>query len=111
MTTHFPARTHLIENGLASTFWGRRIIGAEEKGRFTRDDRDLAEGWTTCACGKSDPRIPRSSSGIPLDHQMSVNGIRFYRRIFSHNFLEAAQTLVLIERRATELIREQGIKP
>lgn len=82
------------------------LAEAERRGQFTDRESDLSLGWTTCACGKSDPRIPRGSFGEPLDDRLWDLGDDFARRVVGNHFAEAARSLVAIERRVAELLAE-----
>ena len=52
-----PAKDLLTQHNLQTSHWGQRIIAAEERGgKFTEEDANDSYDWTTCACGKQDPR-------------------------------------------------------
>lgn len=38
--------------------------------------------WQTCVCGQQDHRIPRGSTGVPLDSQLHELGCRFATTIY-----------------------------
>jgi len=98
------AKELLTEANLHATHWGRRIITAEElQGTTPADISDSGE-WTTCACGKQNPRIPRTKLGCPIDKYLEELGTAFYEHVCAHRFLEAAETLIAIEQRAAELL-------
>ena len=94
----------LNENNLQYTYWGDRIIKAEERGYFTLTDAKKAGSWTTCACGKQDPRIPRHDDGDPVDAYLSGYGSRFMSDVINNHFFDAASTLIAIEKRAVVLL-------
>jgi hypothetical protein len=98
------AKQLLTEANLHATHWGKRIITAEEFHGTTPSDLSDSGEWTTCACGKQDPRIPRTKSGAPIDEYLEELGVAFYQNVCAHRFLEAAETLIAIERRAAEIL-------
>jgi hypothetical protein len=100
------AKEILKENRLLSSYWGRRIVKAEERGYRNKTDALKASSWQTCACGRQDDRIPRDDEGVPMDSALSDLGCSFYVHILNNRFDFAAQTLVKIERRAAEVLRE-----
>lgn len=93
----------LNEAGLVDTYWGEQIIKAENKGRFTKEDRDKANGWTTCACGNITANIPRLESGAPKDETLQHLGFEFWEAVENHYFVQAARILVRIEIRVAIL--------
>ena len=106
MTT---AKQLLTGAGLQDSHWGVRIIAAEERGSFGVNDCVDALSWQTCACGKLDPRIPRQTdvnNPAPLDMHLRELGQEFYCHVTDHEFLEAARTLIAIEKRAAEVLAE-----
>tara|TARA_R110000796_G_scaffold115597_1_gene227728 strand:+ start:443 stop:880 length:438 start_codon:yes stop_codon:yes gene_type:complete len=94
--------------GLASTYWGKKIIAAEKRGKFTASNRQHAADWVTCACGRVTGDIPREpcldedshSYNLPLDSLLKHHGFNFYDNVEEGRFLAAAETLVSIEARA-----------
>ena len=104
----FPARTLLTQAGLSRSHWGKRIIAAEKRGRFTKLDKDDASWWTTCACGKRDRRILRDLVFAPQDGSLRSCGAWFSSHVENNRFEEAAETLISIEARAREVLA--GIK-
>jgi hypothetical protein len=101
------AREILHENRLLSSYWGRRIVKAEEQSRFTEKDVRHSASWQTCACGRQDDRIPRDDrEGAPIDEDLQDLGYAFYSFVLQHNPRGAANVLVKIERRAAEVLRE-----
>lgn len=100
------AREILKENRLLSSYWGRRIVKAEERGAFNLADKRASGSWTTCACGKQDPLIPRGCFGAPNDSALGFWGVEFCGHVLNDRFPEAASALVKIERRAAEVLRE-----
>lgn len=70
-----------------------------------------AKGWTTCACGKQDKRIPRASGfSYPLDNRLYSLGLLFAMAVETEDFLRAAKTLVAIEKRAAIVLRQELAK-
>lgn len=100
------AKELLTEAGLQDSHWGRRIIAAEERGKFNSEDRNDSLKWTDCACGHQDPRIPRDCMGVPLDDGLSSLGASFHVRVESNRFDYAAYILIAIEKRAGEVLAE-----
>jgi hypothetical protein len=100
------AKQLLTEANLHATHWGQRIIRAEETGAFTGRDASESGEWTTCACGKQDPRIPRYYDGEPHDGGLMLYGMRFVDYVSANQYTEAADTLIAIEHRAAELLAE-----
>lgn len=95
-------------------YWWRAIETARKRGHFTEEDIARAHGWTTCACGKQDKRIPRSKNldwengrpaNAPLDARLYALGGSFYEYVMSNAFYKAERALVAIERRAAALIK------
>lgn len=86
------------------TFWGRRIRRARRRGFFTFREQNEAAQWTTCACGKQDPRIPRCAAGRPIDSALENLGQRFYVCVEASNFHGAFETLKKIEIRAAQVL-------
>ena len=98
-----PSAEHLIKHGLSTTYWGKKIIAAEARGKFTNNNQDRAGEWTTCACGKSTSDIPTTKMGYlnePIDDHLRQLGMDFYSDVEGDRFLSAAKTLVEIETRA-----------
>lgn len=96
----------LAAAGLAESHWGRRIIAAEWAGSFTRQDADRAMDWTTCACGGLSDEIPRHPDGEPMDLRLATLGRDFLEAVAADEIVSAARLLVVIERRAAELLAE-----
>jgi hypothetical protein len=95
------AKRYLEYKNLHETYWGKRIIAAEENGGFSDEDVELAGDYVTCACGKVTHDIPRSSeTSIPYDNKIADLGLRFNTEVISEEPWEAAKILVEIELRA-----------
>lgn len=110
--------------GLENSHWGKILIDAYEEGRTEEHHVHEAGNWTTCACGKQDPRIPRITGpdaysynrDEPLDHALKNLGMTFYDLIGDANtsrldfgrvsIVTAAQILVKIEERAAVVLFE-----
>lgn len=75
------AREILTAHKLENTFWGKKIIAAENRGRFTESNQFAGSRWTTCACGKLDDGIPREDGGgddwAPEDDDLYRLGLLF----------------------------------
>lgn len=97
-----PAEKILKKADLTQTFWGQRIVHAEIRGHFLRDDRMKAMGWQTCACGRQSALIPRRG-GQPLDALLATLGGEFYTRVRQDEFVSSARTLVEIEAKAAKI--------
>ena len=52
------AKQYLELKRLDTTYWGKRIIAAENRGRFTDEDGYEAGDFVTCACGRLTVDIP-----------------------------------------------------
>ena len=100
------AQSYLLGSGLSATYWGKKIIAAEGRGRFTESNIDQANGWVTCACGKSTSDILRSFTGRPMDSYLGKLGEDFSEFVHGGEIYEAAKTLALIEKRATAVAKE-----
>lgn len=104
--------TEILEsNGLRDTHWGKIIAQAGKQGCvFAKANVSEAARWTTCACGRQSPNLPRhmdpetSAYGRPKDKDLSSLGMRFYHNIKGNLPRKAAETLVEIERKAAEII-------
>jgi hypothetical protein len=90
---------YLEKDGLDTTYWGKKIIAAEEYGAFAVGDIMQAEGWVTCACGKITQDIPRTAH-IPNDDTLAEMGVDFSQCVKKNWFMNAAVLLVKIENRA-----------
>jgi len=92
---------------LHATHWGQRIIEAEQVGHFGSADIHDAAQWPTCACGKTTANIKREDwkdgSYAPIDAKLLKLGTRFENHVRDNDFATAAQTLVDIEVRASEV--------
>lgn len=89
-------------------YWWATIDRAEKRGFFTDEEIAKAQGWTTCACGRQDNRIPtrRHNPFVPHDERLFSLGIRFFNDVSAHNFAQARTTLTKIEKRAAEVLAE-----
>lgn len=105
MTTRTLTHQTLVDARIAKTSWGRRIIRAEARGAFTGDAKEDANNWTTCACGKQDPRLLGGMARRPMDYDLRQLGYDFGYQVRNDNFLGAARTLIAIEDRAGFLLR------
>lgn len=86
---------------LLSTFWGRRIMAASKRKKFTEKEKNDSANWTTCACGRVTIDIPRVSSiGAPCDMTLRIRGYDFFSHVSGSRVRQAALTLVAIEERA-----------
>ena len=95
------AKQYLELKGLGTTYWGKKIIAAENRGRFTDFNLEQAGDFVTCACGRVTVDIPRGGDyHVPLDSELERLGMQFDLDVTYNNFLEAARTLAAIEARA-----------
>jgi hypothetical protein len=101
-------REILEQNNLLDTRWGKRLLAMEKRGRPTKREEADAKNWQTCACGKQDKRIPRVRNGRPLDCELESFGYSFYWRIYHGQFEWAAELLVKIEQRASQILKKVG---
>jgi len=116
----------LTEEVLDKSYWGKKIIAAENRGGFTHSNVDQSSDWVTCACGKNDliksmpDQRARHSDDSPNDSELRQLGTDFYHNVqngsmdYGYNeperqgyIIRAAQTLVDIEDRANELMIEE----
>tara|TARA_R110000782_G_scaffold10750_10_gene33287 strand:- start:497 stop:817 length:321 start_codon:yes stop_codon:yes gene_type:complete len=96
----------LVESGLSYSHWGSILIDAEAIGFFTSESKEASSTWMSCACGKLDDHIEREGPyGSPVDYELRRLGNSFYQLVDCDDFLEAALTLVKIEKRSIELLR------
>ena len=106
-----------------TTYWFgviKKAITRKNKGEdaFTEQHREKSADWVTCACGKQDPRIPRfsydqdwdpySMSGSPVDEELNCLGEEFCEHVCKDNPAMALGTLIKIEKRAAEVLKEVG---
>jgi hypothetical protein len=106
------AHEYLVKTGLSRKYWGRKIIAAEKIGYFPQLDVNEAAQWTTCACGRQDPRIPRvidvaGELAGPKDKKLATAGMDFYIAVREHDFWEAAYVLNTIESRARVVLQKE----
>lgn len=99
--------------------WRERIMEAEGRGTFTREDKALAAEWATCAVGEQRAQYPEvitfqtTSFGIdlyPEDGDLYRLGcsIGFYGAILSNDFQSAWRHLDAIENRVLDLKRDHA---
>jgi hypothetical protein len=102
------AKQLLEKHGLDSTFWGERIILAEENGYFSGYDEKETQyrpyGSFSVVYENDMKILVRNIQ--PKDKVLDELGMNFSNEIYSGDFLGAAITLVNIEKRAEELIKE-----
>lgn len=97
----------LTDAGLNDTHWGQRIINAERRGHFNAHDVSDSACWVTCACGKLDLWVQKCEKTFaPSDPKLYRLGALFYLDVRDHHFVKAAETLVAINSRTTELYKE-----
>jgi len=80
----------------------RRVFGVLPYPRFTREDRELAANWSTCAVGEV-----RRRYGVGMDRSLGAFGVRFYRAILWNRIERAAELHETIESYALTKKREQ----
>jgi hypothetical protein len=88
---------------IEETVWGKRIQAAKDRGGFIYEDRRLAEGWVTCACGELDGIERNDLSKVPLDYKLAVLGNRFAHKVNNNLMDDAMDTLIEIETRAVHV--------
>lgn len=109
------AKQYLDSKGLSDTYWGKIIIEAEDRGRFTIREITLGNSWVTCACGQLTSDIPRFIKGGllrgPKDLELENLGYGFGQTVMVSAFFASAKALHEIETRAiivaTEYQQEQ----
>jgi len=96
---------------LHDSYWGKKILAAEKRGKFTLSNVSEAASWVTCACGKSNTPIEMRPSGFsrnyqpgPVDNKLRYLGDEFHVNVVDNEFMDAAKTLVEIEERAREIV-------
>ena len=67
---------------------------------------NLAGDWVTCACGNLCNIIPRMDGGRPYDRELESLGKSFFSEINAADFINAKNTLYLIEKRSQQIIFE-----
>lgn len=97
------AKQILEDAGLAESHWGKRIIRAEVRGKFTKADRRDAKNWVTCACGQVTADIPRHNDNRPVDNDLWLSGAKFACDVAFDRYIRAAKILIEIEKRAIEV--------
>lgn len=80
----------------------RRMFGVLPYPRFTREDRDLAANWSTCAVGEV-----RRRYGVGMDRGLGALGVRFYRAVLWNRIDRAAELRETIETYALGKKRDQ----
>lgn len=120
-----PTATEILtQAGLQKTVWGKRILAAEKRGKFTPEESALAKNWQTCACGEQDPRIPRQTEEspgsirwdmCPVDDRLSKLGSQFDQNVRHGQYApegipQAAKTLVRIESRSAGILLQEQKK-
>ncbi len=91
---------------LDTSYWGTKIIRAEERGGFTKVNVRDAKDWVTCACGKQNELLPRYPGGAPEDKLLRENGNKFYNAVLKNEYLKAAMILISIEYRVKKVLAE-----
>ena len=114
-TTMREAQEYLTEKNQHITYWGKKIIAAEARGKFTESNINQSAGWVTCACGKVTADIPRDpdtrfqSYNTPLDRILKGRGFAFYEAVEDNKFLDAAEILHEIETRARIVAKQNTL--
>lgn len=115
MTHETTAQSYLLGRGLSATYWGKKIIAAEARGKFTESNINQSAGWVTCACGRVTADIPRDpdtrfqSYNTPLDRILKGRGFAFYEAVEDNKFLDAAEILNDIETRARIVAKQNTL--
>ena len=97
---------------LIRTHWGRRIMLAARRGRFIHRDAIDGGRWTVCACGKVHSRKPygffKGNEGenpfCPQDTMLRRLGQDFCKAVLQNEIVIAAEVLVQVEARASEIM-------
>lgn len=94
----------LLAAGLASSYWGRQIIRARRRGRFTKGDYENSADWIACACGKLYLKKPfpirdfgNALKPVPRSAFLEDLGMEFKEKVWSNDFIGSALVLVKIE--------------
>lgn len=108
-----PARSRLKQAGLDDSRWGKRIIKAEQAGKFTASDRTAVSDWVTCACGNTGSPVETAPNGEPRDWHLREFGVALSFAVDEDNPRAAADALIDIEMRAAHLAHggEQQMNP
>ncbi|WP_114752340.1 hypothetical protein [Pleomorphovibrio marinus] len=85
-----------------------RAIRGEVSKRECVVATNIAGDWVTCACGNQCSIIPRDVFGCPLDPLLDVQGKVFLTLIGLEKWEKAKETLLKIEKRSEEIIKEIG---
>ena len=78
--------------------------GAPLNKRDYRKIASRAASWPTCACGQLCKDLPRTDSGVPVDHQLAVLGYYFAAAVKDRHWKLALATFHQIEARAIKLL-------
>lgn len=62
--------------------------------------------WVTCACGSLCKQIPRTINGRPVDRLLTQLGLDFFKYITEKDIINSKKTLIQLEKRSIELIKE-----
>jgi hypothetical protein len=81
---------------------GRRFLGVVRYPSFTREERDLASNWATCAVGEV-----RQRYGVRMDRTLGTLGVKFYRAILWNMVDRAGELRETIETYALQCKREE----
>ena len=104
------AKQILTEANLHKSYWGKIIIAAEKRERFTDVSKRQSQDWTVCACGELDKKIPRRytsayvEANAPIDRQLFSLGVTFMTAVENDKFTLAAKRLTRIENRAKKIL-------
>ena len=79
----------------------RRFLGVVRYPRFTREERDLASNWATCAVGEM-----RHRYGVRMDRTLGTLGVKFYRAVLWNMVDRASELREAIETYALDRKRE-----
>ena len=85
--------------------WHERIEQARKNnGCFTEEDVELADKWTTCACGEQDPELLTESKQYPWDNLLYELGLQFGSSVAADDVDTAEEELRRIQLRARYLL-------
>ena len=68
-----------------TAYWWDLLDKVEAAGKYSEahnQARGKSSSWVTCACGKQDPRIPRTADHKPKDRMLSELGTAFDFDVF-----------------------------
>ena len=100
-------KSYSEKKGKTAFDWNSFLQNPPEKGSEDHSNSsNLSGSWVTCACGNLCDIIPRSILGRPEDFLLEKLGFIFHEYVNAADFINAKNTLYLIEKRSEEIIFE-----